>query len=392
MARAPKKGLELVDLASLGIFPSISGRDVDPLQGFNAAGDPVYQTVDGFDLNVLWEEFQSAVAAMNSQRQPIIDLLTFPVTDPIERVPQISSADFEESSEYGEPRGMRPAAAYFTLGYGFKWYDLATRFTWRFLADAPMSQVEATAALALEADNRLMFREVMRALYTNTNRTADIQGQAVNVYALYNADGTVPPQYKSNSFLSTHTHYLTSGGAVVNSIDLDDIHEHLRHHGYSMENGVQHILCVNSAEGKTIRTFRVATGAQHDFIPSTGQPGQFLDTGTVLFGAVQPGNSLGGLSVIGKYGNMLIIEDEMFPPGYITLVGTGGQANLNNPVGIREHSNTSLRGLRLIKGRDDSYPLIDSFYNRGFGTGVRHRGGAAVMQITASATYTAPTF
>lgn len=386
------KGMEKVDLSSLGIFSDISGSDTDRRQGYNAAGDLVYQTSDGFDLNVLWDEFQAAVAAMNAERQPIIDLLTFPVNDPIERVPQISSVEFEEASEYGEPRGYRPAASYFTLGYGFKFYDLANRFTWKFLADAPASQIEATAAMAMEADNRLVFREVMSALYNSTNRTADIMGQAVNIYALYNADGTVPPQYKSNTFDGTHTHYLTSGAATVVSEDLDDMYEHVRHHGYSMENGVQHVLVVNTAEAKVIRTFRVASGDQYDFIPAAGQPGQFLDTGSVLFGAIQPGNNLGGLTVIGKYGPMIIIEDDLFPASYMSLIGTGGLANLNNPVGFREHSNKSLRGLKLIKGRDDSYPLIDSYYARGFGTGIRHRGGAVVMRVSASATYTAPSF
>jgi hypothetical protein len=46
--------------------------------------------------------------------------------------------------------------------------------------------------------------------------------------------------------------------------------------------------------------------------------------------------------------------------------------------------------LRLVKGRTPDYPLIDSFYNRGFGTGIRHRGAGVVMQITASGTYTIP--
>jgi hypothetical protein len=37
------------------------------------------------------------------------------------------------------------------------------------------------------------------------------------------------------------------------------------------------------------------------------------------------------------------------------------------------------------------YPLIDSFYQRGFGTGVRQRGGGVVMQIKASGVYDIPT-
>jgi hypothetical protein len=38
-----------------------------------------------------------------------------------------------------------------------------------------------------------------------------------------------------------------------------------------------------------------------------------------------------------------------------------------------------------------TYPIIDSYFQRSFGVGVRHRGGAACMQITSGSTYTAPT-
>jgi hypothetical protein len=69
---------------------------------------------------------------------------------------------------------------------------------------------------------------------------------------------------------------------------------------------------------------------------------------------------------------------------------TGGQDALPNPIAFREHTNASLRGLRLVKGRTPDYPLIDSVYNRGFGTGVRYRGAAVIAQVTAGA-YAIPT-
>ncbi len=369
--------------------PSSLLRGADRAQGYNAAGDIINQTADGFDLNTLWTEFQAAIALLNAERQAIVDLLTFPVTQLIERVPQISSAQFEEASEYGEPRGIRPTGAYFNLGYDFRWYDLAARFTWKFLADAPAAQVEAINAMALEADNQLVFRRVMEALYNKNNREADINGQLVPVYALYNADGTIPPTYKGNTFTGSETHYITSGAATVDSGDLDTLYTKLRQKGYSLENGVRHILLVNPAEGDVIRTFRVATGATYDFIPATNQPGQWVDAGMTFTGTA-PGGSLGGLTVIGAYGPLLVVQDELFPIHYMVIVGTGGRANLQNPVGLREHANASLRGLRLVKGPVADYPLIDSFYQRGFGTGIRQRGGAAVMQVTASGTYTNP--
>lgn len=68
-----------------------------------------------------------------------------------------------------------------------------------------------------------------------------------------------------------------------------------------------------------------------------------------------------------------------------------GDDSVANPIDIREHENADLRGMRLIRGRaNQDYPLIDSFYGRAFGTGIRHRGAGAVMQVTTNSTYTPP--
>jgi hypothetical protein len=230
----------------------------------------------------------------------------------------------------------------------------------------------------------------MDALFIPENRTATIDDETVDVYALYNGDGTVPPNYLTNTHDGTHTHYLVSGAATVTSGDLDDLQEHLRHHGFGTENGVQHVLLCNSRETKAIKKFRIANGDDYDFIPAAGEPlDRILEPGQQVAGN-QPAPSYAGVRVVGKYGDLLILENDLFPAGYITIVGTGGSANLNNPVGLREHRDPNLRGLKLVKGVQPDYPLMDSFYTRGFGTGVRQRGGSAVMQIKPSGTYTAP--
>lgn len=367
------------------IVPQLLFRGAE--RGYNVEADTITQTIDGRDLNVLWNEFAETVDLQNSQRQALIDFLTFPVTKPVEDVPTFGSTDFEEASEFGEPEGQRTAMSYRSFGYDFKWYDLATRYTWKFLADADSAQVEALHAQALEADNRLVFNKVMRALFNNTNRTY----RGVNVHPLYNGDGTIPPSYKGNEFPGTYTHYLTSGAATVDAQDLEDLIDKLDELGYTASNGVQQIIIVNKTEGKVIRTFRANTaGATYDFIPAQGQPTSLLTPGTQLLGDRAP-SSVGGLTIIGSYGTALIAEEEYIPSGYMLLVGSGGSASLNNPVGFREHVNPQLRGLRQIPGDRANYPLVDSYYSRGFGTGVRQRGGAAIMQITANSSYTPPT-
>lgn len=357
-------------------------------RGYNASGDVLTQTADGRSLADIWTEFQQTIAIANERRQGLIDLLTFPVTSIIEDVPQFGGGDFEKASEYGVPQGIRPTTNVLSLGYSFDWYDLAARFTWQFLAEASTGQVEAVHQSALEADNRLVFLEVMRTLFRNTNRTANINTQNYNVYTFWNADGTVPPSYKNNTFAGSHTHFRASGAASVTSGDLDEIVDDFKSHGYTNENGTTHFLMCNTTEATVIRTFKVATGARYDFIPSAGSPAVILPATNGLLGT-QVASTFRGFNVIGSYGNLLIIEEDYIPAGYIVGFASGGEANLNNPIGFREHANPGLRGLRLVKGREPDYPLIDSYYQRGFGTGVRQRGAAMVMKITAGS-YTVP--
>lgn len=371
------------------MLPVLSGAETK--SGFNAAQDLVTQTVDGFDLNQLWNDFAASVAIANEARTKIVQLLTFPVTNNIERVGQVSSARFEVASEYGEPKGIRPGTSYFNLGYDFEWYDLAARYTWKFLAEAPASQIEANNQMALEADNALIFEKVMQALFAgNVNRTADIDGvQDVNVYGLYNNDGTTPPKYKNTTFDGTHNHYMVSGAAAIESADVNDLYKNIAEHGYTLQAGYKHLLMVNPAEADVIRTWKISTGATYDFIPAQGNFAQLLPVDQALVGS-QPASTYAGLTVTGSYGPWLIIEDDLFPAKYVVGTATGGPENLNNVVGLRQHANSSLRGLRIVKGPNPDYPLIDSFYQRGFGTGIRQRGAAAVMQIKASGAYAAP--
>ena len=361
-------------------------------RGYNTEGDVLTQTIDGRDLNEMWQDLQTTLQAWNAGRTAIVNALTFAVTQPIETVPQGFTTDFEEASEFGEPKGTR-GGDFFEMAYDFKWYDVAARFTWKYLAEASAAQVESVHQSILEADNRLVFNLVMRAIFNNVNRTADIRNQAYNVYPFYNADGTVPPPYANNTFTGAENHYLVSGAASVTSGDLDDMDTKLSLKGYGRRQGSQMVLLVNRAEMATIRSFRVATGASYDFIPAAGGAPWLLptNTGGVVFpqGGAIP-NQVQGLDVSGAYGPWLVIENDYIPPGYMVGISTGGSQNVGNPVGLREHQNAALRGLRLVKGRTPDYPLIDSFYNRGIGTGVRHRGAGVVMQIKASGTYDIP--
>lgn len=358
-------------------------------QGTDERADVVYQTLDGADLNAMWREFNAIIAMRNEQRDRLINYLTYGVTDPIVQIRYPTGDNFELASEYGEPVGIRLPQP-FNMGFDFQWYDLAIRYTWQFLLESSQAQVEALHNDALEADDRLMFNKTFKCLFNSLNTASSIRNIPVTVYKFWNGDGIIPPYFKTYIFDGTHNHYLTSGSAALNTAGLQAVETHLYHHGYSIINGYRLCLIVNRQEGVALRAARVVNGWQYDFIPSAKVGGGvILPASMGIIGAPVGGDGTGIPAMIGTYGPYFVVEEDYVPPGYVVALASQGPENLQNPIGIREHANASARGLKMIGG-DNDYPLIDSFYRHGFGTGILQRGGGVILQVTTGGSYTIP--
>ena len=382
----------------------LEGEDLQSmvLRGFDEGtldrSDVLVQAADGSDINEVWNEIQQILEVWNQQRGRLIDYLTFPVDEVISYVGVPTEVDFEVASEYGKPTAIR-GGNYYYRGYTFQFYDLAIRYTWMFLAEASRAQIDNYTNMALEADNRLLFRIVMSTVFNSANTfgVAD-RNIPTNVYKFFNGDGEVPPTYKNITFTGSHSHYATSYGlpsqiqnAAIQPQTIDDMENDFYNHGYTLQNGYGLVLWVNRQEGLNIRKFKVANGARFDFIPSQGVGGGvFLPLSLGIVGRPD-GTPVDGQ--IGTYGPWHVIEEPYIPAGYVAAFASGGELNLMNPVGFREHVNQSFRGLQLVPGPNGSYPLTEAHYRRGFGTGVRQRGAGFVTQIVNSATttYTVPT-
>lgn len=364
--------------------------------------------VANVDLARLWQLFSAQIDILNRDRDPLLNLLTFPVNTPIEQMVTPVIEAFEPASEYGTPKGIRQQLQPVTWGYSFAWFDIGTRYTWQFLLDATAEYLVSLNDTVMAADVQNQFTQVFRAVFNNTNRTSEIYQQAINVYPFLNADGFVPPPYKTTTHAGTHTHYLTTnhaaGGAGPDSGDLEAMADHLAHHGFKRTDGYQLVLMVNPQEGAKIRTFQRGLDSQpdagttalplYDFIPSPAYGGGLIvPAGMQVIGGPTPGDPGLGPSFnwVGSYGPWAIVEDDFMPASYMFGWATGGEQDLRNPVGIREHTNPAGRGLQLVNGPDREYPIRESYYVHGFGTGIRRREQGVIMQVkSASTTYDIP--
>lgn len=364
-------------------------------KGFNTEGDVlVNQLADGTDLNAIWGEIADALNLYNSERSAITRLLSYPTTLAADAVPQsISSESFEEATEFGVPHAAREPADYLLLGHTFKDYDLSLRMTWKFLRGATSDQVTAQVTRCLEADNKLVNGTILRRIFDPAPKQNEWNHTC---YGLYCDDGMTPPPYLGRTFSSTTTHYLTTENATLDAEDIEDAIHIIRIKGYGTTPGSQFLILANpdDVEASKLTSWRAgveyATGKKPlwDFIPSAALPAWISEES--IHGPTPPDN-FNGLKVWGSYAGAYLIESNYIPKGYVAVVASGGPDSDLNPVGFRQHVNPAYVGLRHIPGHNIGYPLQDSFMARGFGVGVRHRGAAAVIQITASSSYTAPT-
>lgn len=376
------------DLHRLLTLPPFGGEGL----GINTEGDVlVNTTADGVDVNALWSEVQAVLAAWNAERGAVASLLGHYTINAADAVPQsIADESFEVASEFGEPESLRAPSNAILLGNTLVDYDKAGRFTWKFLRDSTAEQIRSVTNYAVAADNKLVNGLIVNRLFDPTPQTNEF---GHTCYPLWSGDGMVPPPYLGRTFDANHTHYLVSGGADIDSGDLEASIAHVQEHGYGVDPGSRLIAFMNPIEADEVSAFRAnvennnSVTAKHDFIPSAGAPAYY--TPNEIVGDVAPAE-YSGLKIDGSYGPLWIVRSQYIPAKYLLVVATNGANSPNNAVSVREHTNAAYRGLRTIPGVRPGYPLQDSFWARCIGVGTRHRGAAVVTQIAAAGPYVAP--
>ncbi|MDX2343224.1 MAG: hypothetical protein QNL12_05595 [Acidimicrobiia bacterium] len=335
-------------------------------------------TVDGQSVNTIWANMQAMLGAFNSSNDAIVSLLSFQTETANEKVGVPINPGFQKATEFGRPSKIRMALI--ARGFPYEHFDLGDGYTQEYIDLATGEQLMAVQATILNAWTSLEREIVMEAVFGNANYT-DQDG--INVKRLYNADGEVPPKIKRWTHSGTHTHYLFGGGAGFVQGDLDTMGEHLVHHGFREFGDSTFILFVNRTDLPVVKAFA-------NFIPAeSAEWPQNLAASGIIKG-LQRSAGTSGLSVEGWCNDWVIVQANDFPAGYLFGMVSGGPMNTRNVVGKRVHPNPSVRGLRLIEGNRQNYPLYDSVYDGYMGAGVGQRGAAVIMQDAAS--YTAPTF
>ena len=334
--------------------------------GITHSGDLLVSRLrDGTDLNEIWEDAVAALAEFNKNRLSIVSLLSYSTTNAADAVYQnLTVPSFEEASEFGVSKSIAPPAEVLLCGFTRKDWDLRTEFTRFFLREADRRQVDAIINTAMASDNQLLTGSVLRRLFDPTEKRNEFGHR---VFGLWNGtDGLAPPDHLGQSFDTTVSHYLASGNATLDSLDIEDAVQAIQDKGYgSPENGSHIIVFANPQEAKIIQSWRAGKESRPggpvsswDFIPSKASFPYLTDQQIV--GELAP-QDYGGLAVLGSFGPTWLVSSHFIPKNYVAVVASSGPNSDNNPVGVRIHELPEHQGLKLIPGNHQCLPLASIF-------------------------------
>jgi hypothetical protein len=343
----------------------------------------------------VFRELQEVSALYNERRDSLVSLLTFPTTRPADAVPQNIIGDrFERATEFGVPKATGRDTP-LLVGYTFADYDLAGRWTSFALRDMSLDQIRHSYARALAGDSVLQTEVVLNRLFSPVAKPTN---EGNTSYPLYvGTDGAVPPPVLGRTFTSSEKHIYTTENATLDSGDIEGAIRQIKNKNFGRAPGSSIvILCNADVEAEQIATWRAGVESRsggpkagYDFIPATANTPPYLTTEHVV-GAMPPAD-IAGVPISGSYAGAFVLPLTIIPAGYVLVAATSGADNPQNVVGFREHPSPDWQGFRVIPGNQGRYPLVESFYQRSFGVGVRYRGAAVALQVTASSTYTTPT-
>jgi hypothetical protein len=325
------------------------------------------QTVTQFGIENVLPVIQAELEAHNRVLNDNMSAFVQMTTEREEAAGGSTSLDMEEADEYNRPRGQKPGDPY-KVGYPLRRFTAAVGWTAEFFNQAsPASLVERL--LEVEAAHaRELQRGIRAALLRGTNYDfvpyiSDLRDTSVNVKALYNGDGNVPPLGPQlDTFAGSHNHYLANAtltNAIVGSL-INTVAEH------ALNARVQ--IWINKADEASYR-------AVTDFRPyldirerprldqNTGVP--ILDTGNINNRAI---GLINGAEVWVKPWQLA---------NYSVAVNVAAD---DKPLKKRETVEAARRGLRPI-AEVANFPLQARVFEALFGFGAFNRGAAAALYV-----------
>lgn len=338
-------------------------------------------TVAEFGEDNAFREIDAALAAHNAIEAELLGSFVDPTTDRLRRYGSNDSMTMEELDELGQPDAQKISAGA-TVGFPLRGYGEALQWTRLYFRNATPAELAAQVAGAMDADSRMLQREIKRAIFLPTNYTFTdrrVDSVALPVKRLINADGaSIPLGPNGETFDgATHTHYLFTAAAALAAADANGLIETVIEH-YPIGTARIYINRAQETAMRGLAGFTAYLDARLINQTAGVVAGQGLNSFNLNDRAIGV-YSAGGVSAE-------VTVKPWVPSGYLLAWVDGAPA----PVAMRTRPGAG--GLELV-AEDEDHPLRARRFEREMGFGVWTRNAAAVLFVDAggAGSYTAPT-
>lgn len=248
-------------------------------------------------------------------------------------------------------------------------------WTRKYAIKSTVQDVNDQLALMLDADKRYLRYNILAALFQDTDFTfEDEEHGTLTVKPLANGDAQEYMLLQGAETATTADHYEAQAGAIAdNANPFPNIYDKLNSRPENGEGRVISFVPTN---------LRTSVEALSTFIEKSDPDIQEGANTRVLVGNLEtpiPGE------VVGKVGDVWVVEWKFLPSNYILSVHTGGP----RPLAMRQEPEAELQGFRAIGDREDM-PYFERHFERTVGFGVQNRLSAHIQRIGNGA-YAVPT-
>ena len=351
------------------------------LTGWDATELKKFELADGTSYMQVVAMMNGALGTLNAElySDPLWSSLVAYQDNPEVEYRVGSSNGFEEHTEYGRPDAKRADTEGHMLP--IRPYDRMLGWTWDYLQEARLVQIEADIADAVKDARDLWRLRILARLLDRDDESGALKGLGASGYspgfattaASTNVD-FVPPAYGGNVFTNTHEHYVAIAGGAFTADVFKDVKAELREHGHE----APYNFIIGQGDESTVAGL---TG----FVP-TASTGIRYGTGVSL-AEINPASIAPGVYPIG------IIHDcwVYVCPGIPTYWGFGwksyGMNSQRNPLRIRVpkgQNRINVVAMTDPKAGSGITPIQNLMLYTKFGVGVGDRTNGTPRYVNAA--------
>lgn len=347
------------------------------LTGWDATALKNWELEDGTSIEAVAAQLNTALGALNAELTGGLWGSLISVTERPDLEYRVGvSNGFELHTEYGRPDEQRAATEGHMLPY--LEYDRALGWTYDYLMDARMEQVQADIADAIKDARdkwrvKILTRLLQRGDDSGANKGLGTGGYSpgfATTAASTSVDFT-PPSYGGTSFDSTHEHYVGTAAAAFTNDVFTDARAELREHGHEPP----YLFVAGTSDEDTIKGLS-------DFTPAASTNINYGSQTSLA--TVQNVADANGNYPIGVIDDFIVYVVRGVPQYYGFGWKSYGQNSQRNPLKIRVKKGSG--GVRVMAANDPrngspAHPLQYLMLKMGFGVGVADRTNGTARYV-----------